>query len=82
MLVAELERVLTMPLPLDRVADDRAGHAAPAAATTAQFGADDGDHLDARPAQQRVGVRVAVVGDHDEGFDGDEVVAAVPLLAF
>ena len=60
MLVAERERVLTMPLPSDRIADDRTGHAVPAAATTAQFGADNGDHLDARPAQQRVGVRVGV----------------------
>ncbi len=33
------------------------------------------------PAQQRVGVGVAVVGEHHAGLDGDEVVAAVPLLA-
>ena len=63
-----------------RVADDRAGHAVAAAAASAQFGPDDGDDLDAGLAQQRVGVGVAVVGEDDAGFDGDEVVAAVPLL--
>ena len=32
-------------------------------------------------AQQRVGVRVAVVGEDDAGRGAHEVVAAVPLLA-
>ena len=41
----------------------------------------DRDDLDARLAQQRVGVGVAVVGEHDAGLDRDRVVAAVPLLA-
>src|SRR6185503_17384989 len=45
-LTAELERVL------DRVADDRARHAVAAPAASAQFGPDDGDHLDAGLAQQ------------------------------
>ena len=83
-LTAELERVLvalTGP-SVDRVADDRAGHAVPAAAAAAELGADDGDHLDTRLAQQRIGVGVAVVGEHHTRFDGDEVVAAVPLLPF
>src|SRR3954468_13013350 len=66
---------------VDRVAGDRAGHAVAAAAAAAEFGADDGDDLDAGLAQQRVGVGVAVVGEHDPGFHGDQVVAAVPLAA-
>ena len=50
-----------------------------AAATTAQFRADDGDHLDAFLAQQRVGVGVAVIGVDDAWRRADEVGAAVPL---
>src|SRR6185295_344491 len=42
---------------------------------------DDGNDLNAGFAEQRVGCGVAVVGDHNAGFDGDQVVAAVPLLA-
>src|SRR5882757_2380388 len=80
-LTAELERVLVPVHSVDGVPDQRARHAVAAAAAAAEFGADDGDHLDACPAQQRVGVGVAVVGEHHAGFDGDEVVAAVPLLA-
>src|SRR5215472_12515424 len=67
-------------LEIDRIADQRAGHAVPAAAAAAQFGADDGDDLDPGLAQQGVGAGVAVVGEHHAGGDGDEVVAAVPLL--
>ena len=63
------------------VARQRAGHAMAAAATAAELGARDGDHFDARPAKQRVGVDVAVVADDDSGLDGDDVVAVVPLLA-
>src|SRR6185369_12309751 len=77
-LTAELERVLVRPS--GGVADQRTSHAVPAASTTSELGADDGDHLDARPAQQRVRVGVAVIGEHHTRFDGDEVVAAVPLL--
>src|SRR3954451_24429505 len=47
-LTAELERVLVRPS--GGFADQRAGHAVTAAATTAKLGTDDGDHLDARPA--------------------------------
>src|SRR6478736_5075346 len=78
-LTAELERVLVRLS--GRVPDQRAGHAVAASAAAAELGTDDGDHLDARPTQQRVGVGVAVIGEHHPGFDGDEVVAAVPLLA-
>ena len=63
------------------VADDRAGHAVAAAAPSAQLGADDGDHLDAFLAQQRVGVDVAVVGEDHAGGCADEIGAAVPLGA-
>src|SRR4029079_17225426 len=73
-LTADLERVL------DRVADDRTGHAVAAAAAATQFRPDDGDDLDPGPAQQRIGMGVAVVGEDDSRFDGDEVVATVPLL--
>jgi hypothetical protein len=52
----------------------------PAAAAAAELGAHDRDDLDAGPAQERVGLGVAVVGEHDAGLDGDGVVAAVPLL--
>ena len=44
--------VETVVSEVDRVADDRAGHAVAAAATAAQLGADDRDHLDAGLAQQ------------------------------
>src|SRR5262245_46567912 len=49
------------------------------AAAAAELGADDGDHLDAFLAQQRVGVGVAVVGEDDPGRDAYQVGAAVPL---
>ena len=52
-----------------------------AAAAAPQLGADDGDHLDALLAQERVAVGVAVVGDHHARSQGNVVVAAVPLLA-
>ena len=39
------------------------------------------EDLDARLAQQRVGVFVALVADDDAGLEGDDVVAVVPLLA-
>ncbi len=66
---------------VDRIPDDRAGHAVPAAAAAAEFRADDRDHLDAFLAQQRVGVRVAVVGVDHARRRADEVGAAVPLRA-
>ena len=52
-----------------------------AAAAAAEFRARDRDDLDAGLAQKRVGVGVAVVGDHDAGLQGDDIVAVVPLLA-
>src|SRR5689334_7460938 len=45
----------------ERVSGDGAGHAMAAAAPAAELGALDGDHLDTRAAQQRVGVDIAVV---------------------
>ena len=47
---------------LDRVAQDRAGHAARAAAAAAELGARDRDDLDARLVEPGVGLRVALVG--------------------
>src|SRR4051794_1832762 len=84
-LTAELERVLATgvrPRSVHDVPCQRARHAVASAAAAAQLGTDDGDHLDAGPAQQGVGVGVAVIGEDHPGFDGNEVVAAVPLLAF
>ena len=52
-----------------------------ASPSPAQFRADKGDDLNARLAQQRVGVHVAVVGKHDPRRNGDQVGAAVPLGA-
>src|SRR5687767_3668314 len=63
------------------VAEDRAGHAVPAAAAAAEFLAADGDDLDARLAEQRVGVGVAVVPDDHARLERNDVVAVVPLLA-
>src|SRR4051794_10718989 len=76
-LTVELERVL-----VGGVADQRTRHAVATTTAATELGADDGDHFDACPAQQCVGVGVAVVGEHHSRFDSDEVVAAVPLLAF
>src|SRR5438105_188968 len=50
-------------LVIHRIADDRAGHAMPAAAAAAQFGAGDRDDFDALLAQQRVGIHVAIIGE-------------------
>src|SRR5690349_20388175 len=54
-------------LEVDRVADQRAGHAVAAAAAAAEFGADDGDDLDSGLAEQGIGAGVAVVGEHHAG---------------
>src|ERR687896_2527232 len=67
---------------LERVALDRAGHAARPSAAAPQLGAGDGDDLDAGVAQAGVGVDVALVGHDDAGRDRQHVVAVVPLLAF
>src|SRR5271166_6018342 len=66
-------------LVVDRVANDRAGHAMATAATATQFGADDGDDLDAFLAQQSVGVHVTVVGVDHARRRAHQVGAAVPL---
>jgi hypothetical protein len=65
----------------ERVAFDRAGHAARPSAAAPQLGAGDRDDLDARVPQASVGVDVALVGHDDAGRDREHVVAVVPLLA-
>src|SRR5262245_18498199 len=53
-----------------------------AASASAQFGADDRDDLDALFAEKRIGVRIAIVGHYHSRREGDDIVSAVPLLAF
>src|SRR5581483_2307031 len=60
---------------------DGAAHATGPAAPAPELAARDGDDLDPVPAQLRVGVDVALVGDDDAGRDSEHVVAVVPLLA-
>ncbi len=62
---------------LDGVADQRAGHAVRAAATASELGSGDGDHLDARFAQQRVGIDVALIPHDHAGREAQQVVGAV-----
>src|SRR5262245_48610567 len=64
-----------------RIAFERTGHAVPSAATLAELEALDGDDLDARLAQGGVRPDVALVGHHDAGLQGHDVVAVVPLFA-
>src|SRR3546814_4007015 len=52
-----------------------------AAGAPAELGTRYGDEFDAGLPQKRVGVDIAVIGDHDAGLDGDHVVAIIPLLA-
>src|SRR3954454_17687007 len=66
---------------LERVPDQRTGHAVATAATLAELEALDGDHLDAGLAHLGDGVGVPLVRDDDARFHGDDVVAVVPLLA-
>src|SRR4029453_8224136 len=66
---------------LDGIADQRTGHAVPAAATLAQLEALDGDDLDPGLAHLGDRVGVALVGDDHAGLERDDVVAVVPLLA-
>src|SRR6185436_8401618 len=58
-----------------------AGHAVTAAAPASELGAAHGDDVDAGFPQQRVRVRIPVVGDDDAGRQRDDVVAVVPLFA-
>src|SRR5215472_1191010 len=64
-----------------RLARDRAGHAVSAAAAAAELRTPDGDDLDPRLAQKRVGMGIAVVAHDHTGLEGDDIVAVVPLLA-
>src|SRR6516162_4649225 len=70
------------PLLVNRIADDRAGHAMTPAAATPQLGADDRDDLNTFLAQQGVGVRIAIVGENHTRGRTDEIRTAVPLRAF
>ena len=70
------------PSPLDRIAQERAGHAVPAAAALAELESANREDLDARLAHLGDRVGVALVGDDDTGLERDGVVGVVPLLAF
>src|SRR6516225_3417010 len=74
-------RDCTGHLVIDWIANDRAGHAVPAAAAAPELGARDRDHLDALFPQQRIGVHVAVIREDDARRGANEVGAAVPLGA-
>src|SRR5271165_6114835 len=63
------------------VSQQRAAHAVRAAPSASELGSRDGDDLDPLLTQARVGVDVAVVGDHHPRLEAEEVVAVVPLLA-
>jgi hypothetical protein len=54
----------------------------PAAAAAAEFGAANGDDLNACFAQKRIRVRVAVVSDDHAGLKRNDIVAVVPLFSF
>src|SRR6516225_9050541 len=68
-------------LVVDWVANDRAGHAVPATATSPEFGANDRDHLNSGLAEQGVSISVAVVSENHAGRSTNEICAAVPLGA-
>src|SRR5204862_4785092 len=65
---------------VERVAQDRARHAARAAATGAELAAGDRDDLDPRVAQARIRLAVALIGDDGARPERERVVAVVPLL--
>src|SRR5271166_6484559 len=60
---------------------DRTRHAPRPAASAAELGAGDRDHLDPGVAEPGVRVDVALVGDDDAGREREHVVAVIPLLA-
>ena len=64
---------------LNCVAADRAAHAMPATAPAPKLRAINGNHLDPRFAEQRVGIDIAVIPDHHTRRDGDNIIAVVPL---
>ena len=63
------------------VALDRAGHAVPTTAPASELETLDGDDLDPGLAERGVRTDVAFVRDDDPRFEGDDVVAVVPLFA-
>src|SRR5690606_41981259 len=64
----------------DRVPLERAGHAARAAPPPAELAPGALDDLHPLLAQERVGLRVALVGQHHPRLQGQQVAAVVPLL--
>ena len=58
---------------VDRVANDRAGHAMAAAAPAAKFGADNADDFNSCLAEKGIGVGVAVVGEDDAGRSANQI---------
>jgi hypothetical protein len=52
-----------------------------ATASAAKLGPFEGNDLDASFAQQCVGINIAVIGNDDPGFEGQNIVAIIPLLA-
>src|SRR5262245_59897670 len=78
--VANIECHLGSSSGVERVTQDRTGHASAATSTPAELTRGDGDHLDSRLAQCSVGENVAVVADYDARFERHDVVAVVPLL--
>ena len=72
--------VLIASLLSSWVADDRAGHAVAPAASAPELLAGDGEHLHPRLGELAVGGLVALVADHDAGFESDDV-AVVTLVA-
>ncbi len=64
-----------------RIAGNGALHAMAATATTVQFGTVNSDDFYAGLAQQWVGVNIAVVTNDHTGFEGNQIVTVIPLLA-
>ena len=69
------------PSGVERVAQDRTGHAPATAAAAAQFAGIDGDDLHPGLTQGGVGQGVAVVADDHARLERDHVVAVIPLFA-
>src|SRR6059036_3156120 len=63
-----------------RVAEQRTGEAVRSAAATGEFGAGEGQHLDAGTPQASVGGVVAVVGDDESGAQRQYVRGVTPLF--
>src|SRR4029077_12456946 len=73
--------VLMRWLLSSRLANDWTRHAVAAAASATELLPGDGEHLDARLGELRVGRFVPLVPNDDAGLDRDDVVAVVPLVS-